>query len=235
MKVKKRTISQCIMLSIIVFTMIWVFSCGNRSQRQQEQMVTEDLSTVQFVPEGWESLMDGKTLAGWEIVRYGGEGEPYAKDGVMVLPMAVNGLMTGLCWVGDTLPANNYAIYYEARRTSGNDIFGGLSFPYGDTFATLVVGGWGGSVCGLSSIDGNDASGNETTRHIYFKDNQWYPVQLRVTTDSIRAMIDTVQVVNLATAGKIIHLRGGTLAPNLTLCTYLTTGEIRNLRLKRLP
>ena len=179
--------------------------------------------------------MDGKTLAGWEIVRSGGEGEPYVDKGKLVLPMAVNGLSTGLRWVGDPLPVNNYVVYYEARRMTGNDIFGGLSFPYGDTFATLIVGGWAGSVCGLSSIDGNDASENETTKYIHFKDKQWYPVQLRVTSDSIRAVIDTVQVVDIATAGKRIHLRSGTSVSGLTLSTYLTTGEIRNLRIKRLP
>ena len=218
----------------IFFTCI-VFSCGSRSQGQREQVVAEDSQFIQIVPEGWEPLMNGKTLDGWEIVRYGGEGEPYVKNGVLTLPMAYSGNSTGVRWIGDSLPVNNYAIYYEARRVEGNDIFGGLSFPYGNTFATLIVGGWGGAVCGLSCIDGNDASSNETTKYINLKDHQWYPVQLRVTTDSICAVIDTVQVVDIATAGKKIHLRGGTLASSLTLTTYRTTGEIRNFRIKKLP
>jgi hypothetical protein len=216
-------------------TCLTFFSCGSRSQRQPEQPVKEDSQYVQIVPEGWESLMDGKTLDGWEAVQYGGEGEPYVKDGVLTLPMATDGFSTGVCWIGDLLPVNNYAVYYEARRMAGHDIFGALSFPYGDTFATLIVGGWSGLVCGLSSIDGRDASENETTKYIHLKDKQWYPVQLRVTIDSIRAVIDTVQVVDIATAGKRIHLRGGTQASSFTLSTYLTTGEIRNLRIKKLP
>ena len=227
--------SHYITLIVIAFLMTWAVSCSSRPQEQHKQLDIEDLPFEQVVPDGWESLMDGKTLTGWEIVRSGGEGEPYVDKGKLVLPMAVNGLSTGLRWVGDSLPVNNYAVYYEARRMAGNDIFCGLSFPYGNTFATLIVGGWGGSVCGLSSIDGDDASENETTKHIYFKDNQWYPVLLRVTSDSIRAIIDTVQVVDIATAGKRIHLRGGTSVSGLTLCSYLTTGEIRNLRIKRLP
>jgi hypothetical protein len=149
--------------------------------------------------------------------------------------MATAGMMTGITWASDSFPANNYEIFYEARRMEGNDIFGGMTFPYGDTFATLIVGGWAGLVCGLSSIDGYDASENETTKYISFKDQQWYPVHLRVTTDSIRAVIDTVQVVNIATAGKRIHLRGGSYAESLTLSSYVTTGEIRNLRIKKLP
>ena len=178
--------------------------------------------------------MDGKTLNGWEIVYYGGEGEPYVKNGILTLPMAISGTSTGVEWIGDPLPVNNYAIYYEARRVEGNDIFGGLTFPYGETFATLIISGWGGIVSGLSSIDGYDASENETTKHVYFRDNQWYPVYLRVTSDSIRAVVDTVKVVDLATAGKRIHLRGGTNASSFTLTSYRSTGEIRNLRIKRL-
>jgi len=213
--------------------MMWMVSCGGRQQVQREQPVAEE-TPAQDVPEGWEPLMDGKTLAGWEIMRYGGEGEPYVKNGILTLPMAISGTSTGVEWVGDPLPKINYAIYYEARRVDGNDIFGGISFPYGDTFATLIIGGWGGIVSGLSCIDGFDASENETTKHVYFRDNQWYPVHLRVTPDSIRAVVDTIKVVDIATAGKRIHLRGGTNASSITLNSYRSTGEIRNLRMKRL-
>jgi len=222
-------------LVVVAFAVICAVSCVFRSYGQREQTVAADSTFFQQdIPEGWEPLMDGKTLDGWDIVRFGGEGEPYVYKGVLVLPMAVNGLMTGLCWDGPSLPVKNYEIYYETRRVEGNDFFGSISFPYKDMYATLIVGGWAGSVCGLSCIDGRDASENETTQYIYFKDHQWYPVHLRVTTDSIRAVIDTVQVVNIATTGRKIHLRGGTMAPSLTLYTYLTTGEIRNLRMKKL-
>jgi len=231
----KSYISVIYWFSYTVIALLFLDSCGSRSHGQPGKVVAEESSVVQVVPEGWEPLMDGKTLAGWEVIRYGGEGEPYVKNGVLTLPMATSGMSTGICWVGDSLPVNNYEIYYEARRVEGNDIFGGLSFPYGDTFATLIFGGWAGIVSGLSCIDGKDASQNETTQHVYFKDKQWYPVQLRVTADSIRAFVDTVKVVDIATAGKRIHLRSGTVASSLTLNSYLTTGEIRNMRIKRLP
>ena len=219
----------------VIAIMLLVSCGGNRSQEQRKQAVAEETAFVLEVPEGWEPLMDGKSLAGWEVVRYGGEGEPYVKNGVLTLPMATSGMSTGVCWVGDDLPVINYELYYEARRVEGNDIFGGVSFPYGDSFATLIIGGWAGIVNGLSCIDGKDASQNETTTHRYFRDQQWHPVHLRVTTDSIRAFVDTVKVVNISTAGKNIHLRSGTVAESLTLNTYLTTGEIRNIRIKRLP
>ena len=230
----KTNISVIQLISYSVIAVMLLVSCGG-SRSQKQQTVAEEAPYVQEVPEGWESLMDGNTLAGWEVVRYGGEGEPYVKNGILTLPMATSGMSTGVCWVGDALPVNNYEIYYEAMRVEGNDIFGGLSFPYRDTFATLIIGGWAGIVAGLSCIDGRDASQNETTKHVYFRDKQWHPVHLRVTPDSIRAFVDTVKVVDIATAGKKIHLRSGTLATSLTLSTYLTTGEIRNIRIKRLP
>ena len=193
---------------------------------------THDILDIQDIPEGWESLFDGKTLSGWEIVLYGGEGTPYVKNGVLVLPKANAGMMTGVCWVGEALPENNYIIYYEARRVEGIDIFAGLSFLYGKTSASLIFGGWSGIVNGLSCIDGYDASENETTRLFSLADNQWYPVQLRVTSDSIRATVGNEQVIDIETTGKYIHLRGGLLNTGLTLWTYLSTGEIRNIRIK---
>ena len=219
---------------IIIVVTIFFASCGSRQQRQGEQgSVIEEPSYVQEVPEGWTALLDGTTLNGWEIVQYGGEGQPFMKNGILTLPMAPYGAMTGLTLVDDSFPVTNYAIYYEARRVEGNDIFGAMTFPYGDTFATLIVGGWGGATCGISSVDDRDASSNETTKIIHFKDEQWYSIYLHVTPDSIRAVIDDIRVVDLATAGKKIHLRGGTTADYLTFSTFITTGEIRNLRMKK--
>ena len=224
----------------IILVITGMVGLGCKSQRQREQPAEVEAETeaetavVQDIPEGWTPLFDGETLTGWEIVRYGGEGEAYVKDGVLVLPMATSGLLTGVIWVGDTLPVNNYTIYYEARRVAGHDIFAGLSFPYKDTFASLIIGGWAGIVNGLSCIDGYDASENETTNHFALSDNIWYPVELRVTTDSISVDIGSEHVFDLATAGKRIHLRPGSYTESLTLWTYLSTGEIRNFRIKKL-
>lgn len=199
------------------------------------QQKAENLSLTPDVPEGWISLFDGKTLNGWEIVHYGGEGEPYVENEVLILPQAIDGLMTGVRWVGDSLPNNNYIIHYEARRTKGFDIFAGLSFPYNDTFASLIFSGWRGIVNGLSSINGYDASENETTQHFSHYDNKWYAVELRATTDSIIAYVGSELVVDIATVGKNIHLRYGLDDTSLTLWSYQSTGEIRDIRIKKLP
>ena len=214
-----------------MITLLAVVSWGGMFDEQ----VKQPLAQVQDNPDGWKSLFDGETLSGWKVLRYGGDGEPYVRNGSMVIPKATTGPMTGLCWIGDSLPDINYVIYYEARRVEGRDIFAGLTFPYGETAATLIFGGWGGIVNGLSSIDGYDASENETTQFFGYRDNQWYPVQLRVTADSIRANVGHERIVDIATAGKDIHLRSEILDTGFTLWTYDTTGEIRNLRIKKIP
>ena len=223
-----------VILFLVVITATGLTLWYLRPQKVHKSLIIEDQSFVQEVPEGWESLFDGNTLTGWEVVQYGGEGEPYVLKGALVIPRSMTGAMTGIYWVGHSLPTNNYSIFYEARRVEGLDIFAGLSFPYGETAASLILGGWAGIVNGLSSINGYDASENETTQLFTLNDDQWYPVQLHVTPDSIKATVGDKQVVDLATAGKDIHLRSGLPDTGLTFWTYGSTGEIRNIRIKRL-
>ena len=70
-------------------------------------------------------------------------------------------------------------------RVEGSDFFVGLTFPVRDSHASLIVGGWAGSVVGISSIDGRDASENETTEVMKFKNGQWYKFRLRVRADRL--------------------------------------------------
>ena len=196
---------------------------------QAKQSFAHDLT------DGWKPLFDGKTLSGWKIVRYGGEGKPRVRKGALILPKAKkDGLMTGVCWIGDALPAINYEIYYEARRTEGSDIFAALTFPHAESYITLIFGGWRGVINGLSCIDGYDASENETTQRFSLKNNEWHPVYLRVTTDSIRATVGKEHIVNISTAGKEFSLRHELLNTGLTFWTYLSTGEIRNIRFRNI-
>ena len=217
-----------------VFAVVAMVSWNNRSHGQSEPPMADDILLVRDVPEGWKSLFDGETLTGWKNVNKGGEDQPFIRNGALVLPIGTYGIMTGLYWVGDSLPACNYVVYYEARRIAGNDIFAALTFPYKDTYGSLIFGGWGGIVNGLSSIGGFDASENETTQFFSLRNNQWYPVMLRVTNDSIRAIVASEEVIDIATAGKDIHLRSDILDTGFTLWTYRSSGEIRNLRFKKI-
>jgi len=235
MKENNRTVPFVMLLIVVLTTAICVVPLCSMSLRQSEIVADgNSQNTLQDIPEGWQSLFDGKTLDNWQILRYGGNGEPHVKNGVLVLPKPTDGIMTGVCWVGESLPVNNYEVYYEARRVAGSDIFAGFTFLYDDTSASIVFGGWGGVVNGLSSIDGYDASENETCQRFSWQNDRWYPVQVRFTPDSIRASVGLDIIVDLATKGKDIHLRADYLDTGFTLWTYNSTGEIRNIRIRRI-
>ena len=181
------------------------------------------------------ALFDGRSLAGWQVVPLDGGGKIQIKPGG-ILEIGAGETLTGL--VCTNRPARlNYEINLDARRVSGSDFFCGLTFPVGTNSCTLILGGWGGSVVGLSSLDGADASENETGQTFDFEQNQWYHIRLRVTADKIEAWLDHNQVLNLATEDRHLGMRRGDIEKcmPLGLATWKTTGEIRNLSLCKLP
>src|SRR5207247_113220 len=130
---------------------------------------------------------DGKTLQGWKTSKFGGEGQVAVQDGRIVI--AMGNPMSGVTWTGE-FPKIDYEISLEAMRVDGSDFFCGLTFPVGESPCSFIVGGWGGGVVGLSSIDGSDASENETTKYQEFDKRRWYAVRVRVSKDKIEAWID---------------------------------------------
>ncbi len=178
------------------------------------------------------SLFDGKTFGHWKITDFGGQGDVYIKDGSIFLEKG--NYITGITWTGP-LVRMNYEIHLEAMRITGNDFFCGLTFPVGDRPCTLILGGWGGELCGLSSIDSFDASENETTDFISFENGRWYRVLLRVTPERIEAWLDNREIVNIITTDRDIDIRIEVeLSQPLGIATWQTTGAIRNIRLRRL-
>src|SRR5262249_2092771 len=113
--------------------------------------------------------------------------------------------------------------------------FCGLTFPVGDNPCTFIVGGWGGGVIGLSSIDGSDASENETTRYQEFESGKWHKVRVRVTEKKIEAWLDDKQVADVDTEGRRIGIRLEVeLSRPLGICSFATTAALRNIRLREL-
>lgn len=183
-------------------------------------------------PYAWRSMFDGKTLKGWKTPQFGGEGEVKVEKGVIVLPMGDP--MTGITWTGE-LPKFNYEFRMEARRTMGIDFFATTTFPYGDDPVSLVVGGWAGSVVGLSCVDWYDASDNLTTKFMAFKDKQWYRIRIRVTKQRIEAWIDDEKMVDLATKGHKFSIRDEVdLCRPFGICTWCTEGQLRKLEMRSL-
>jgi hypothetical protein len=178
----------------------------------------------------WRELFDGKSLAGWKQSGYGGE-EATVEDGKIVIPLAER--LAGITYTGDDLPKTNYEVELEARRVDGNDFFVGLTFPVGDSHASLIVGGWGGSVCGISSLDGEDANNNETRKTLRFKKGQWYKVRLRVEPNRIRAWLDGEPLLDVDTTARKVDVRPE-IAPSkpFGLATFSTSAEVKCVRLR---
>ena len=183
-------------------------------------------------PYAWRSMFDGKSLERWKVPQFGGEGEVAVEKGVIAL--AMGDPMTGITWTGE-LPKFNYEFRMEAQRTMGIDFFATTTVPYGDDPVSLVVGGWAGSVVGLSCVDFYDASDNLTTKFMSFKDNQWYRIRIRVTKQRIEAWIDDEKVVDLATKGHRFSIRDEVdLCKPFGICTWCTAGQLRKLEIRSL-
>ena len=103
--------------------------------------------------------------------------------------------MSGITSTRRDLPSLNYELRYEAMRLAGRDFFAAATFPVGKSYITLVNGGWGGGVTGLSSLDGMDASENETTKSFRYENKTWYRFRVRVTEKMIRCLIDDKEII----------------------------------------
>lgn len=180
-------------------------------------------------------LFDGKSMANWEAVDMGGSGEVTVEGGQMVINQGES--LSGVVYKKvEELPLTNYEITVQAKRLQGVDFFCGLTFPIGDLkkCATLVCGGWGGSVTGISSIDDLDAANNATGTYQRYEDDKWYTIRLRVTPENLSVWVDEKQVVDQDIKGRKVALRQGPIdayAP-LSLTTYNTMAAIKSVRFK---
>ena len=179
-------------------------------------------------------LFDGKSLDGWKKTLFGGEADVVVRNGLLILETGAD--MTGITWNRKTKPPEfDYELTLDAMRVEGHDFFCGLTFPVGKAPCSLILGGWGGGVCGLSSIDGFDASENETTGYQEFQNGRWYRVRLRVTRQKITAWIDGKEILEQKLQGHTITIRGEVdLSKPLGLSTWQTTAAIRNFRIRNL-
>lgn len=182
----------------------------------------------------WQSLFDGSSLQGWKETPFTGHGQVRVEKGTIIL--APGGPMTGITWE-DSFPKVDYEVRFEGVRTQGNDFFASLTFPVGDSFCTWVTGGWGGDIVGLSSLDGWDASDNETRTYFNFESGRWYALRLQVTAGRIMAWIDEKPIINVEIGGRTISLRRGDikLSAPFGFASYNTAGALRKIEYRLLP
>jgi hypothetical protein len=182
----------------------------------------------------WRALFDGETLNGWRVTDFAGHGEVQIRSGLMVLDMGDP--FTGVN-LTNASPTMNYEAALDAMRVSGSDFFCGFTFPVGTNSCSLIVGGWGGTLVGISSLDGMDASENETTKFRNFENGQWYRIRVRVTEKKIQAWIDKDRLVDVEIEGKKITVRPGDIEMSqpFGICAWQSSAALREIKIRKLP
>ena len=179
----------------------------------------------------WRELFDGASLDGWQPSGFGGGGPIEVHDGRLILDFGSP--LTGITWCGGELPRLDYEIEVEAARLAGTDFFCALTFPVGDQHASLVLGGWGGSLCGISCVDGEDAAHNETERHVGFPSGTMQRIRLHVQAERIRAWLGDEPLVDLPIAGRALAVRPELARSRpLGIASYATRASIAALRIR---
>jgi len=194
-------------------------------------IVARSAEPTAVAPGAWKYLFDGKSLAGWKVTDFGGHGEAEIREGELHVGMGA--MLTGLNYTNPT-PRINFEVALEAKKTSGSDFFCGLTVPVNDTNCTLIVGGWGGGIVGISSLDSYDASENETSLVRGFAADRWYDIRIRVTTKKIQVWLDQDRVIDVSIEGRRVGMRAGEieLSAPFGLAAWQTGAAWRNIRIR---
>ncbi len=217
-------------LALAVFVLV---AAGCQTTRSQPEPGQERPSTAPATGSmATAMLFNGRNLDGWAICKkfaFERHGKVEARDGALVLE--TGSPMTGVYWKGP-FPSENYEVSLEAARLDGSDFFCGMTFPVGDSFCTLILGGWGGMVVGLSNVDHMSAAENTTTYGMRFTTDQWYRIRLRVSPEHIEAWIDDERVIRQERGKHAFDIwMEQEPAKPFGINTWETTGAIRNLTL----
>jgi 3-keto-disaccharide hydrolase len=178
-------------------------------------------------------LFDGKTLEGWKKTDFAHSGPVKVEQGQIIL--SAGNSMTGITSTRNDLPRINYELTYSAMRVEGVDFFAAATFPVAGSYLTFVNGGWGGHVTGLSSLNGQDASENETGRPIKFENGKWYAFRIRVTDRAVRCWIDEKPIVALDYRDHQLGTRIETRSSQpLGFATWETSGALKAIEIRPL-
>jgi len=208
---------------VVVFFIIIVLTGCNAAPKEKREINNNSPAigdiTVNF---------NGISSTGWEVTNFGPQGPVSVSGDQIILGMGEG--CTGITWKGD-FPKVDYEVSLDAKRVEGNDFFCGMTFPAGKDPCTLIVGGWGGTTVGLSSIDGLDASDNNTRTLLRFEKNRWYHIRLAVTRNQIQAWIDSLRVVNFTIGSNKLSIRPEVeLSKPFGITSWNTTAALRNIK-----
>jgi hypothetical protein len=179
------------------------------------------------------ALFNGSDLSGWAISDYAGHGDVEVEDGELRIHMGES--LSGVKLVREPPATVNYEVSLEAKKIDGSDFFCGVTFPVKDSHCSLILGGWGGSLTGLSSLDDEDASQNETMDFIRFDPDIWFAIRVQVTDTHIRAWLDEEQIVDVDYSDKKVSIRFDIHESTpFGLTTFQTTSAMRNIQWRNL-
>ncbi|MCA8971672.1 MAG: DUF1080 domain-containing protein [Planctomycetes bacterium] len=180
----------------------------------------------------WVDLCPRTSLAPWEVTNFGGQGDVSVDEHGIVLE--AGSPMTGIHLLREP-PKTNYELELVATRVDGSDFFCGLTFPVGEAWSTLVLGGWGGSLVGISCLDGNDAARNDTRRMIHFENGRAYRVHLVVRPSRVTVALEDELIVDYDPTAHRLTLRPEVaLSRPLGIASFATTARISSVRLREL-
>ena len=148
------------------------------------------------------------------------------EDGAILL-LGEGARMTGVTSTRTDLLRVDYELTYQAKRLAGHDFFAAATFPVGKFYLTFVNGGWGGNITGVSSLNGADASENETGKFFKYENDRWYTFRVRVTAVAVRCWIDGKEVVAVAHRDREVGTRVETRSSQpLGFATWESSGAL---------
>lgn len=176
-------------------------------------------------------LWTGDRLEDWTVTDFGSQREVKPLEGGG-FEMEAGYPLSGVHSTAEEWPRKDYELEWEFQRVAGNDFPCCLTFPVGDSHCSVVIGGWGGTLVGLSCIDGKDAAHNETAKHLVMENGQWYRARLRVAEGRIRCWIGDKELISLVVGDQKLTVRNEVqLSQPLGICSFETTARIRGFRL----
>jgi hypothetical protein len=183
------------------------------------------------------ALFNGKDLSGWKPADIWGNGKVEALSNGVV-SCGIGKPLTGLAYT-NTFPTMSYEIKMEALRKEGSDFFVAMTIPVESNACTVVIGGWGGNLCGISSINFMDASENQYSEGVVLKNDVWYTLRVRVTPGLLEVFLnDTLYTAKVPfESSSAFTLRAGSdidKTKPFGLATYETKALWRNLTVNKL-
>ncbi len=233
----------------VLFTLCSLVAVSSPAQQDEASAAPQAEEKSKPKPAAETEWIDLKE--GWKAIEFGGEGDVKISDGVIRMDYGTP--ITGVRWTGPmqgdstdpskpstgaklpVLPRDNYELRWECRRDKGFDFLCAFTFPVGKQRASLVMGGWGGGITGISSIDGADASDNQTTMFKAFDNEKWYAARVRVDSEKITVWVDDTELFDHPREGHEFDIRFE-MDPCLPLgiANFECDSQIRKIQIRRL-